>query len=183
MNGEDPIQVCIFGDPAYPLLPYLMKEYANGSSTDQEQYFSYRLCSARNIIECAFGQLKARFSVWEGTWILTQTICLQSSIRVSSSTIFVKWIKNLYLKSKYGLSWNKKKSHNLCLPYLYFLQTWADPELSAPCLRPSPSFGTFSRQYTISTWTGLAIRLCCHAFSNCCYVVLVLALCLGMCLY
>ena len=31
-------------------------------STAQEHYFGYRLCSARNIIECAFGRLKARFS-------------------------------------------------------------------------------------------------------------------------
>ena len=56
------MQVFILGDPAYPLLPYLMKEYANGGSTEQEQYFGYRLCSARNVIECALGRLKARFS-------------------------------------------------------------------------------------------------------------------------
>ena len=43
-------------------MPYLMKEYANGGTTQQEQYFGYRLCSARNVIECAFGRLKARFS-------------------------------------------------------------------------------------------------------------------------
>ena len=51
----------LLGDPAYPLMPYLMKEYAGGGSTVQEQYFGYRLCSARNVIECAFGRLKARF--------------------------------------------------------------------------------------------------------------------------
>ena len=62
VEGENPIQVYILGDPAYPLLPYLMKEYANGGSTAQEQYFGYKLCSARNVIECAFGRLKARFS-------------------------------------------------------------------------------------------------------------------------
>ena len=45
----------------YPLLPYLMKEYANGGSSAQEQYFRYKLCSARNVIECSFGRLKARF--------------------------------------------------------------------------------------------------------------------------
>ena len=62
MDGEDAIPVFILGDPAYPLLPYVMKEYANGGSTKQEQYFGYRLCSARNVIECSFGRLKARFS-------------------------------------------------------------------------------------------------------------------------
>ena len=28
----------------------------------QEEYFGYKLCSARNVIECAFGCLKSRFS-------------------------------------------------------------------------------------------------------------------------
>ena len=51
----------LIGDPAYPLMPYLMKEDANGGSNSQEQYFGYKLCSAHNVIECAFGHLKARF--------------------------------------------------------------------------------------------------------------------------
>ena len=38
-----------------------MKQYAGGGSAVQEQYLGYRLCSARNVIECAFGCLKARF--------------------------------------------------------------------------------------------------------------------------
>ena len=62
MDNEGPVQVFILDDPAYSLLPYLMKEYANGGSMEEEQYFGYRLCSARNVIECAFGRLKVRFS-------------------------------------------------------------------------------------------------------------------------
>ena len=58
--GND-VPVFIIGDPAYPLMPYLMKEYAGGGVNRQEQYFGFRLCSARNVIECAFGRLKARF--------------------------------------------------------------------------------------------------------------------------
>ncbi len=40
-----------------------MKEFAKGGSTDLEQFFGYRLSSARMVVECAFGRLKARFGV------------------------------------------------------------------------------------------------------------------------
>ena len=58
---NDDVLVFIIGDPVYPLIPYLMKEYAGGGTNIQKQYFGYRLCSARNNIKYAFGRLKARF--------------------------------------------------------------------------------------------------------------------------
>ena len=61
VEGEDPVHVCTLGDPAYPLLPFLMKEFVNGGSNVKEQFLGFKLSSARVVIECTFGRLKGRF--------------------------------------------------------------------------------------------------------------------------
>ena len=67
LEGFDPIPVFLLGDPAYPLMPYIMKKYVNGGSTPKEQYLGYWLCSVRNVIECTFGRLKAIFGALRRT--------------------------------------------------------------------------------------------------------------------
>ena len=76
VEGERKVAICLLGDLAYPLLPFLMKEFAKGGSTPQEQFFGYCLFSARMVVECAFGRLKARFG------ILRQPIdlCLENAV-------------------------------------------------------------------------------------------------------
>ena len=52
----------VIGDPAYPLTPYCMKEFEI-CTTNAQVLFNGLLRSARNQIECAFGRLKARWSI------------------------------------------------------------------------------------------------------------------------
>ena len=61
VDNEPEVPTCLLGDPAYPLMPYLMKEFTTGGQTVEEQFFGYRLSSARMAIECSFGRLKGRF--------------------------------------------------------------------------------------------------------------------------
>ena len=61
VEDEIPVPVFILGDPAYLLLSFVIKEYPDGGTSPAEQFFGYRLSSARMVIECSFGRLKGRF--------------------------------------------------------------------------------------------------------------------------
>ncbi|CAM5177218.1 unnamed protein product [Eretmochelys imbricata] len=58
--GDVEMPIVILGDPAYPLMPWLMKLYT-GSLDSSQELFNYRLSKCRMVVECAFGHLKARW--------------------------------------------------------------------------------------------------------------------------
>ena len=41
VEGEPHVPICISGDPAYSLLPYIIKEFASGGKNEEEQFFGY----------------------------------------------------------------------------------------------------------------------------------------------
>ncbi|GAA6087253.1 protein ANTAGONIST OF LIKE HETEROCHROMATIN PROTEIN 1-like [Tachysurus ichikawai] len=56
------VPICIVGDAAYPLLPWLQKPFPETPGVTQDQrLYNYRLSRARLCAERAFGRLKARW--------------------------------------------------------------------------------------------------------------------------
>uniref|UniRef100_A0A8C8SFE4 DDE Tnp4 domain-containing protein n=1 Tax=Pelusios castaneus TaxID=367368 RepID=A0A8C8SFE4_9SAUR len=58
--GDVEMPIVILGDPAYPLLPWLMKPYTGHLDSDKE-CFNNRLSRCRMVVDCAFERLKGRW--------------------------------------------------------------------------------------------------------------------------
>ena len=62
LPGYDKVPNYLIGDPAYPLTSFCMKEFQT-CTTNAQVIFNNVLRNSRNQIECAFGRLKARWSI------------------------------------------------------------------------------------------------------------------------
>ena len=56
-----PVSVVILGNPAYTLLPWLMKAYPRVGLSAKQTKFNRRLSRSCVVVECAFDTLKGRW--------------------------------------------------------------------------------------------------------------------------
>ncbi|KAG6929899.1 hypothetical protein G0U57_004774, partial [Chelydra serpentina] len=74
--GDVEMPIVILRDPAYPLMPWLMKPYT-GALDSEKELFNYCLSKCRMVVECAFGRLKGR---WRS--LLTHSDLSQTNIPI-----------------------------------------------------------------------------------------------------
>jgi len=52
----------LYGDPAYPLTPYILSPYKGANITEEQHEFNKRMSSVRECVEWGFGKVIQYFS-------------------------------------------------------------------------------------------------------------------------
>ena len=102
VGGKD-IAPVILGDPAYPLLPWLLKPYPENPNTIRKhRKFNYRLSRARVTIENVFGGWKGRFrrfskrvdmEVNNLVTVIAASCILHNICEMNNEEVLVNWLE------------------------------------------------------------------------------------------
>ena len=120
INGVD-ISVLFIGNPAYPLFEWLVKPFSDTGRLSRDQHnFNCRPSRARNVVENAYGRLKARWRCFYNVTIAIYSLCVSRLLSVVHYTIFVK-----HMERHFATTGCKVMEHFLnreCLAYVHQLE-------------------------------------------------------------
>ena len=133
-----PVQVVILGDPAYPLLPWLIKPYPGTGLSTKEKKVNTKLSRTRVVVECAFGRLKGRW----------RSLLKRNDVRIDHMTTLVTACCIL---------------HNMCEVHQdSFNAQWLDDEVQASCSSSSAASTIPSSATAISIRNALCDYIDSH---------------------
>ena len=142
VDGEEDVPICILGDEAYALQPFLMKEFVSGGSNYEQDVFGYRLSSARMTIEDCFGILKGRFRILKSVinvnmddlrTVIYVCFVLHNFLQIENESNEEYLDRNLEIRRatttrrqrSTGTSFVNERARNIRNTYVkYFSQTW-----------------------------------------------------------